>query len=207
MTTVEVFADVWCPFAHVGIQRWLARRGEAGREDVRLRIRAWPLELVNGEPLDAGKVQDEIRDLHAQVDVAHLFKGFDPATFPSTTIPALLVTDLAYRRSDEAGEAVALELRDRLFERGEDVSDVAILGAVAVDHALDLSAGWEHSPAAERDRADGTARGVQGSPHFYAPGIDLFCPSLHIERADEHHLEIEDAEARFDDLCTASFAT
>ena len=33
---VEVFADVLCPFAHVGIRRFVERRHAAGRDDVRL---------------------------------------------------------------------------------------------------------------------------------------------------------------------------
>src|SRR5206468_3084962 len=48
---IEVFADVRCPFTHVGLTRFVARRHELGRREPRLRVRAWPLELVNGEPL------------------------------------------------------------------------------------------------------------------------------------------------------------
>jgi hypothetical protein len=47
---VEVFADVGCPFAHVGLRRFVERRDELGRDDVVLWVRAWPLELVNARP-------------------------------------------------------------------------------------------------------------------------------------------------------------
>ena len=30
MNVVEVYADIWCPFTHVGLQRLVARREEAG---------------------------------------------------------------------------------------------------------------------------------------------------------------------------------
>jgi Acetyl-CoA hydrolase/transferase C-terminal domain len=53
---VEVFADIWCPYAHVGIRRFVHRRWAAHRNDLVLRVRAWPLQLVNGEPLDADHV-------------------------------------------------------------------------------------------------------------------------------------------------------
>src|SRR3954464_13451066 len=47
---IEVFADVACPFTHVGLCRLVARRRESNSDAV-LWVRAWPLELVNGEPL------------------------------------------------------------------------------------------------------------------------------------------------------------
>ena len=31
MTVIEVFADVTCPFTHVGLRRFVERRGELGR--------------------------------------------------------------------------------------------------------------------------------------------------------------------------------
>src|SRR5262245_18171405 len=46
---IEVFADVVCPFTHVGLRRLVGYRERAQREDVAIRVRAWPLELVNGE--------------------------------------------------------------------------------------------------------------------------------------------------------------
>ena len=52
MSVLEVYADIWCPFAYVGLHCVAARRSERGRDDVLLDIRAWPLELVNGAPLD-----------------------------------------------------------------------------------------------------------------------------------------------------------
>jgi predicted DsbA family dithiol-disulfide isomerase len=205
MATVEVFADVWCPFAHVGIQRWLARRNQAGRDDVRLRVYAWPLERVNNQKLSADHVRDEVQDLRQQVDMGDLFAGFSPERFPSTTIPALLLTDRAYEVSEECGELVALELRDRLWERGQDISQPELLSVVAADHDIGLPARWKSGDAAERDWARGKARGVQGSPHFFAGATDVFCPSLKIERVGPHHLSIEDTEARFEELCEESF--
>ena len=48
MRTIEVFADVLCPFTHVGLRAVAEQRARAGRDDVVIRVRAWPLELVNG---------------------------------------------------------------------------------------------------------------------------------------------------------------
>jgi hypothetical protein len=203
VTTIEVFADVWCPFTHVGLKRWTARRAEVGREDVALRVRAWPLELVNGAPLSVDLVEHEVGDLRSQV-AADLFLGLHTDQFPTTTLPALQLTARAYEVGDAAGEAVALELRDRLFERGEDISDEDLLGEIGRTHRVpEPVPGQPDAVLADLD--EGRRRGVIGSPHFFGPDIDVFCPTLRIER-DGEHFRIEEARSRFDDLCAASFA-
>lgn len=50
-TVIEIFGDIYCPFTHAGLRMLDARRRDEGR-DFRRWIRSWPLELVNGEPLD-----------------------------------------------------------------------------------------------------------------------------------------------------------
>lgn len=85
---IEVYADVWCPFAYVGLNAAAAERVRFGRPDVQLVVRAWPLELVNGHPLDASTTSSHIRDLREQV-APTLFAGFRQETFPTTSIPAL----------------------------------------------------------------------------------------------------------------------
>jgi hypothetical protein len=101
--TLEVFADVTCPFTYVGVRRLVAAREERGLAHARLRFRAWPLEIVNGVPLQADFVAHEIADIRAQV-APDLFAGFDPTVFPSTSIPAFGLAAAAYDRGDECGE-------------------------------------------------------------------------------------------------------
>ena len=60
----------------------------SSRSTVVLRVRAWPLELVNGEPLAADLVAEEVRELREQV-APDLFAGFDPTRFPATSLPAM----------------------------------------------------------------------------------------------------------------------
>ena len=50
-TTVEVFAEITCPFAYVGLTRVSEHVAELGRP-VEVLVRAWPLEWVNGTLLD-----------------------------------------------------------------------------------------------------------------------------------------------------------
>ena len=87
MKVIEVFADVWCPFAHVGLNCVVDRRAQAEAEEVRLNVRAWPLELVNGEPLDPVTTTHHVRDLQRQV-APNLFRRFDAKHFPRTSLPA-----------------------------------------------------------------------------------------------------------------------
>ena len=48
-----------------------------------MRVRAWPLELVNGTPLDSAMIGEEVDELRAQV-APDLFTGFDLSGFPGT---------------------------------------------------------------------------------------------------------------------------
>ena len=71
---VEVFAEVACPFTHVGLRRFVAERAAGGAARP-LVVRAWPLEWVNGHPLDAHHVRAEIDALRETV-APELFAGF-----------------------------------------------------------------------------------------------------------------------------------
>ena len=95
-TVVEVFADVTCPFTHVGLRHLVDVRAERDRPDVHLRVRAWPLEVVNGQALDAGFVAEEVDDIRDQV-APDLFAGFTVAAFPATSLPALALAAAADR--------------------------------------------------------------------------------------------------------------
>ncbi|MGO9458137.1 MAG: DsbA family protein [Acidimicrobiales bacterium] len=187
MALLEVYADVGCPFTHVGLAWVVERRRRLGREDLAVHVRSWPLELVNGRPLDPAAVADHVRELRQQV-TPDLFCGFDPAAFPATTLPALALAASAYERGLGVGEAVSLDLRRALFEEGRDVSDPDVLDEVARAHGLE-GAGRDEA-AVRREWQEGTARGVRGSPHFFCGANDVFCPSLDIGRDAEGHLQV-----------------
>jgi 2-hydroxychromene-2-carboxylate isomerase len=178
--TVEVFADIWCPYAHVGLRRFVQRRWAAGRHDLILRVRGWPLELVNREPLDGDHVAEQIEELRDQV-APDLFRGFDPRHFPPTTLPALDLVNDAYARGLRTGERASLAVRDALFERRVDISDPAVLACVRQDLGLGpatIEARWQ----VLADWAEGRRRGVVGSPHFFVGDDSFFCPVLQIRR-------------------------
>ena len=177
---IEVFADIWCPFAHVGLRAVEEQRARIGRNDVAIRVRAWPLELVNGAPLDPAITWEHAHDLREQV-APELFRHVDVDGFPSSTLGALTLANRAYRTNLHTGERVSFALRDALFEEGQDISDRVVLEYLAHDLGVIMPD--------ESDRADvvadwheGVQRGVLGSPHFFCGNESVFCPSLNVTK-------------------------
>ena len=192
---IEVFADIVCPFTHVGLRRLVERRAAAGRTVPVLHVRAWPLELVNGEPLAGDFVAEEVAALREQV-APDLFGGFDATRFPSTSLPALTLVAAAYRREVQLGEHVSLRLRDALFEEGADIGVLDVLAEIATANGLDVPEVGDHD-AITADLDEGRRRGVDGSPHFFLGSEGFFCPSLEITRVGGH-LQVAFDAAQFE---------
>ena len=185
MNTVEVFADVLCPFTHVGLHSLLDRRSERGLDAPRLRIRAWPLELVNGRPLDPHHIEAEIVALRASIR-PDLFAGFSVETFPTTSMTAFALSAAADRTGDPAvSEAVGMALRDALFEEGLDIGRPDVVAQIASGFGLEPLDAEDTAAAVRADWDEGKARGVVGSPHFFTGETGgWFCPALAISRDD-----------------------
>ncbi len=185
MNTVEVFADILCPFTHVGLHTLIDRRSERGRTEPHLRIRAWPLELINGTPLDPHHIAAEITALRASVR-PDLFAGFSVDTFPPTSMVAFALSAAADRTGDPVlAEDVGMALRDAVFEQGLDIGRPEVVAAIAARFSLDPLDADATEAAVRVDWEEGRARGVIGSPHFFT-GDDAswFCPGLAISRDD-----------------------
>jgi predicted DsbA family dithiol-disulfide isomerase len=202
MHVVEVFADVACPFTHVGLRRFVAHRQQRGRTEPLLRVRAWPLELVNGQALDGRSLTPKIEALRASV-APDLFAGFDEHRFPMTTLSAMEAEAAAYRQGVEAGERFSIAVRGALFEDGLDVSAQGVL--------RDLCQACGVPPICQPDRsavlddlAEGKQRGVVGSPHFFTAAGDFFCPTLDIERSDDGY-EVSFDRVGFNRFVAAAF--
>ena len=200
-TVIEVFADVSCPFTHVGLRRLVTRRSQLGRGDVVFRIRAWPLELVNGAPLDPAMVSHKVAELRRQV-APDLFADFDAERFPLTSLPALALAGVADGEGSQVGERMGLLLRDALFEHGADLTSPSTLDQLAQQVGVRPA-----TPADEEkviaDWQEGQDRGVIGSPHFFLGDADWFCPSLKVATVgDELRLALDvDAFEEFTRVC------
>lgn len=154
-----------------------------------VRVRPWPLELVNQAPLDPDLVAGEIADLRDQIS-PELFSGFDPARFPRSSLGPLALVETAYAASLAQGERLSLSLRDAIFEHGIDVSDPQVLADIADSEGLALPGDVGEVVAAWHG---GQARKVMGSPHFFCGPRDAFCPSLAITKAGGHLLATDNA--------------
>jgi predicted DsbA family dithiol-disulfide isomerase len=189
--TLEVFADVGCPFAHLGLLAVVEQCHQRNREVV-LRVRSWPLELVNGKPLDAHFIAEEVDEIRPQV-APDQFRGFTAGAFPDSTLPAMELSAAAYAVDDRTGQAVALAVRDALFEQGRNVGDPEVLASIAADHNVPWPAhDLPVSPAQQvrDDWAEGVRRGVVGSPHFFSADGGYFCPALDVSRDSDGHLRV-----------------
>jgi 2-hydroxychromene-2-carboxylate isomerase len=167
-----------------------------------VRVRAWPLEWVNGAPVDPDLAAKEIAALRKQV-APDLFAGFDAATFPRTSLPAFGLVAAAYAVDGVTGETVSLAVRDALFEHGDDISDLDVLRAIGKPFGVEP---FERNIAESAVRTDwerGRARGVQGSPHFFVGDRSWFCPSLDITHEGER-FEIQIAEETMRDFYAAA---
>ncbi len=183
--TLEVFADVTCPFTHVGLHVVTSQLGELS-EPTAVVVRAWPLEWVNGEPLDGDGVAAKIEALTEQLDL-ELFTGFRADRWPTTSIAALNLADSAYAVDVNLGLTISLQLRDLLFEQGQDIADPAVLDELATAHGLTPPMS-DPADGVSADFAEGRRRGVRGSPDFWIDGDDFFCPTLEIGHDDSDSL-------------------
>lgn len=199
---IEVFADVGCPFTHVGLIRFVERRRALERHDVVLWVRSWPLEVVNGRPLDPPFIAEEVEEIREQA-APDLFAGFRTERFPATSMPALALAAAAYEVSPQVGERVSLELRDLLFEHGVDIADPEVLARVA--HGHDVTIGADHESRVLAEHAEGLRRGVVGSPHFFTPTGGFFCPALDVGRDAQGHLRVHADPAGFDAFLEGCF--
>ena len=187
-SVIEVFADIWCPFTHVGLRAVAEQRIIAGRSDVAIRVRAWPLELVNGAPLDPAITRAHADHLREQV-APTMFRDFRVDRFPTSTLEALALVERAYRTDVRLGERASFVLRDALFEQGRDVSEPRFLSAIAERLVTGMPDDVDRA-AVLADWHEGEARGVRGSPHFFCGETDAFCPSLQITKDPGHGVSI-----------------
>lgn len=195
---IEVFADIWCPFTHVGLRAIDEQRRLRGRTDVGVRVRAWPLELINGGPMDPVKTAHNADLLREQV-APEMFGHVDPEHFPTSTLEALALEARGYRTAQAVGEQASFLLRDALFERGQDISDPTTIAALADELGVG-TADDDDRATVLADWEDGRRRGVRGSPHFFCGDADVFCPTLEISRTPEAGLTIKRDAARLSEF-------
>jgi predicted DsbA family dithiol-disulfide isomerase len=185
---VTIWSDVHCPWATTAIHR-LRRARERDGLDVEFRLRAWPLELVNGEVDGRDALLLEVGVLSTYEP--EIFSAYQNDAWPSTFLPAHELVAAARRvHGPRTAEDVDYALRLSFFRDSVDISL-----RPGLERALQLAAGFgsdldAQAVLAEWDcggpRADVLAdfreskdAGVQGSPHVFWPdGSDSVNPGF-----------------------------
>jgi 2-hydroxychromene-2-carboxylate isomerase len=200
---IEVFADIWCPFAYIGLRMIRDYRDSLGANDTHILVRSWPLELINEEPMNPEKAYNNCSALRDQV-APDAFAGINVEQFPVSTLDALTLIARAYEVDLSLGEAASFKVRDALFEEGKDISDTDVLDKLAED----LGIPHFHDPtysAVHADWEEGKRRGVIGSPHFFHGTVGTFCPSLQMSKSPEAGLTIHTDTSRLQDFLQQCF--
>ncbi len=200
---IEAFADLWCPFAYVGLLA--ARRVQEELDlEIELIIRSWPLELVNGEPLLEAKTYANALALRESI-APEIFAAIDEWSFPRTTLPGLELAAQVTKQSGSLGAELSMALRVALFEEGRDIGEPSVLRSIAQDFEVTDREGGDAGVLA--DLADGRVRGVKGSPHFFCGERDMFCPTLDLTRDQSGQLEVQLMMERLQDFMKSCTTT
>jgi predicted DsbA family dithiol-disulfide isomerase len=189
---VTVYADLVCPFAGLVLHRLCATRRRLDL-DVRLDIRAFPLELINRRPHPLDHHEDEKRQVQA-VEPALDWRPWrgERDAWPITTLLALEAVQAA--KHPEVGGLAASERLDAALRRAVDLDSrcIALLPVIleVAEEVPDMDRGGlanalQHGSA----RAEVIVQwwlaehgAVKGSPHVFAPdGRDWRNPGFEID--------------------------
>jgi predicted DsbA family dithiol-disulfide isomerase len=153
------------------------------RERATLRIRPFPLELIDGEsaPRD---ILDQEWWLAAIQEPAADFAPYSGDDWPTTTLPAFEAAWCAARQGEEAYATYDLRVRRAFFAEGRNIGRWAVLREIAEETGLDRDrfdrdvASGEARPAVVEDARLGRERyRVRGTPTLMlADGTKLRLP-------------------------------
>jgi predicted DsbA family dithiol-disulfide isomerase len=191
---ITVFGDICCPFTYAGLES-LRRERDQRCSPLRIEVRAWPLEWINRKPFDPDHVAAEVRALRSG-PAGDLFAGFEPRSFPTTSIPAFGLVHRAYTFGAGFGEQAAFVVRHAIFEGGLDVGDTRVLAEIGASLGIDPSPIDDAQRWVAEDLEAGRGLGVVGSPHFVTERGSWFCPLLHITKDGGEFVVTIDSQTR-----------
>lgn len=187
-TTIVIFSDLNCSFAHLAIYRLHQTRSRLGLDgELWFEHRAFPLELFNHSVNERPGVDSEVAVVGALEPRAgwRLWQGPD-WTYPVTMLPALEAVQAATAQGWRAAEQLDLALRRGFWAEGRCISQrhvilelAATTGEVDVDRlatALDIGSARSAVMAHFHAARDGQ---VTCSPHvFLHDGTNLANPGV-----------------------------
>ncbi len=163
------WAEFYCPWCYVAAVRLNRIRPEyQGR--VRLRERAFPLEVYGGGPPDRRELELEMW-LAAVQEPEAAFTAFQGSDWPTTTLPAFEAAWCASQQGEAAGHDYDLRLRRAFFAEGRNIGRREVMIELAAEAGLDLDlfnrlfGSGAARPAVLAEGRLGQARfGVRGTP-------------------------------------------
>jgi predicted DsbA family dithiol-disulfide isomerase len=135
-----------------------------------LRIRPFPLELIDGESAPRDILEQEWW-LAAIQEPAAAFAPHSGDDWPTTTLPAFEAAWCAARQGEEALATYDLRVRQAFFSEGRNIGKWDVLREIAAETGLDrqrfdqdLAAGQARSAVVEEARLGRERYRVQGTP-------------------------------------------
>jgi predicted DsbA family dithiol-disulfide isomerase len=130
------WAEYYCPWCYIAAVRLHKILPEyEGR--VRVRTRAFPLEVYGGGPPNRKELELEIW-LAALQEPAAVFKPFKE-DWPTTTLPAFEAAWCAFQQGEAIGHDFDLRIRTAFFAEGRNIGSREIMLELAHEAGLDLS--------------------------------------------------------------------
>jgi predicted DsbA family dithiol-disulfide isomerase len=133
------WAEYYCPWCYVAAVRLHKVMPEyQGR--VKLRQRAFPLELYGGGPPDRNELELEIW-LAAMQEPEAVFKPFKE-DWPTTTLPAFEGAWCAFQQDELSGHDFDLRIRRAFFAEGRNIGKRTVIMELALVSGLDMVHFW-----------------------------------------------------------------
>jgi predicted DsbA family dithiol-disulfide isomerase len=186
--TIALYSDIGCPWSHVAVHRWHRARRRLGlANQIRLDVRAFPLEIFDSRPTPKQTLDAESAVLcEAEPDAGWQAWHRPPYEYPVTTLPALEAVEAAKEQGLAGSEQLDRALRVAFFGASRCVSLRSVIlevadGCDAVD-ATKLADALDEGRARRAimdQKAVAEESEVKGSPHFFLPdGSDWHNPGM-----------------------------
>jgi predicted DsbA family dithiol-disulfide isomerase len=130
------WAEYYCPWCYIGAVRLHAIAPDY-RSKLRLRIRPFPLEILDNDPAPRDILEQEWW-LAAIQEPAATFTPYPSDDWPTTTLPAFEAAWCAGRQGDDALLDFDLRVRNAFFAEGRNIGRREVLREIAEETGLDL---------------------------------------------------------------------
>ena len=162
------WAEYFCPWCYIAAVRLHKIMPEyQGR--VKVRQRAFPLEIYGGGPPDRKELELEIW-LAALQEPEAVFKSFRE-DWPSTTLPAFEGAWCAFQQDERSGHGFDLAIRRAFFAQGRNIGQRTVILELADEAGLDMdhftrlfNSGEAHYAVVEEGRLGKEVYNVRGTP-------------------------------------------